>query len=204
MMNTRTTWFTAWLALSLIAIIGMSAVVVMEAGSWRTPATGDETPNQTVAQVEPVNDNAPGAPVQPEVSVRDAVNPDALLVLRGAQLPVDPPPAAPETPVASVPAAPETRIASTSADPEMLVTPAPIIAAPAPIMDVASRHWPDASEKTKMAPTTAQRIKKARDSKAEMRVKRVNTTVATPRTCAPANGFVSLLRKLNLAPHCTT
>jgi hypothetical protein len=196
MMSTRTAWFTAWLALSLIAIIGMSAVVVTQAGSWRTPATEDETPNQTVAQVEPVNDNAPAAPVQPEVSVRDAVNPDALLVLRGAQLPVDPPPAAPETPVASMPAAPETRIASTSADPEMLVT-------PAPIMDVTSGHWPDASAKTKMAPTTAQRIKKARDSKAEMRVKRVNT-VATPRTCAPANGFVSWLRKLNLAPHCTT
>jgi hypothetical protein len=198
MMNTRTAWFTAWLALSLIAIIGMSAVVVTQAGSWRTPATEDETPNQTVAQVEPVNDNASGAPVQPEVSVRDAVNPDPTLLLRGAVLPVDPPPAAPETPMTSMTAAPETRIASTSADPEMLVT-------PAPIMDVTSRHWPDASAKTnKMAPTTAQRIKKARDSKAEMRVKRAPNTVANTRTCAPANGFVSWLRKLNLAPHCTT
>jgi hypothetical protein len=204
MISTRTTWFTAWLALSLIAIIGMSAVVVTEASRWRTSATEDETPNQAVAQVEPVNDNAPGAPVQPEVSVRDAVNPDALLVLRGAQLPVAPPPAAPETPVASTPAAPETRIASTSADPEMLVTPAPIIAAPAPIMDVTSRHWPDASATTKMAPTTAQRLKKARDSKAEMRVKRAPNTVANTRTCAPANAFVSWLRKLNLAPYCTT
>jgi hypothetical protein len=197
MMNTRTAWFTAWLALSLIAIIGMSAVVVMEAGGWRTSATEDETPNQTVAQVEPVNDNAPGAPVEPEVSAHDAVNPDPTLLLRGAVLPVDPPPAAPETPMTSMSAAPETRIASTSADPEML-------AAPAPIMDITSRHWPDASAKTKMAATTAQRIKKARDSKAEMRVKRAPNTVANTRTCAPANAFVGWLRKLNLAPNCPT
>jgi hypothetical protein len=183
MTNTR----TAWLALSLLAIISIGAMVVMEAGRWRTPAAVDamsDQPDQKVVQADPVDDNPPRAATEPEAAAREAVNPDPSPILRGAELPAGSPPAAPETPIASTSAAPEA------------------LAAPASIMSVTSRHWHDASARTRLTAANAQQIKRARDSKAEMRIKHPKAAANNPKTCAPANGFVSWLRKLNLAPRC--
>jgi hypothetical protein len=183
----------AWLALLLLGSI--SAVAAMLTGSWRAPDAAEATPDQTIAsaaQVEPADDNAVKAPNWPdlaarqdsaarqEVAARQAVDPDPAPVLRGAELPAAPFPAAAET------------MASANASANMNLT---------------SRHWHGASAKARMATANvanAQQIKRIRDSKAEMRARRSKAAANTRTTCTPStNEWTNLLRKLTLLPHCT-
>jgi hypothetical protein len=184
MMKTK----TAWLAFSLLVAVSISAVVAMTAGTWQTVTTTVEamSTDQSVAPVEPVVDDAPAKLTNwPETSNRDTVDAPPSLILRGAELPTEPPPAVP----AAMPPS-----------------------APGSVMNITNRHWHDANTGIKMAatnaqqmaPPTAQQIRRARDSKAEMRVKR-SKSAANTRTCAPpSNAFAGLLRKLNLSPRCPT
>jgi hypothetical protein len=186
---------TAWLAFALLASVSISAVVAMTAGAWQTPATAVEpmTTDQSVAQIEPADDTAvkPTTTSWPDVSARDAVDPPPPIILRGAELPADP---SPPAPAAMPPAAPRT------------------------ITNIASRHWHDSNAGIKVTAASsqqmmgangqpipgvnAQQIRRARDSKAEMRVKR-SKAAANTRACAPpSNGFAGLLRRLNLSPRC--
>jgi hypothetical protein len=171
---------TAWLAFSLLASVSISAVVAMTASTWQTPAAVEATPDQpdqSVAQVEPADDSLakPTTTSWPDVSTHEAVDPPPPLILRGAELPADSPPPAP-----------------VAMPPER----------PARIMNITGRHWHDANAGLKMAGANAQQIKRARDSKAEMRVKR-SKAAASARACAPpTNSFTGLLRKLNLSPRC--
>jgi hypothetical protein len=182
----------AWLALLLLGSI--SAVAAMLTGSWRAPADADATPDQTTATalVEPADDSAVKAPNWPdlaargdmaarqEAAARQVVDPDPAPVLRGAELPATPFPAAAEA------------MASTNASANMNLT---------------SRHWHDASTKARMATANAanaQQIKRIRDSKAEMRARRSKAAANTRTTCTPStNEWTNLLRKLTLLPHCT-
>jgi hypothetical protein len=192
MMKTK----TAWLAFSLLVAVSISAVVAMTAGTWQTVTTTVEamSTDQTVAPVEPVVDDAPAKLTNwPEASNRETADRDTAdappsLILRGAELPAEPPPAVPAVPAAMPPSAPGS------------------------VMNITNRHWHDANAGIKMAatnaqqmaPPTAQQIRRARDSKAEMRVKR-SKSAANTRTCAPpSNAFAGLLRKLNLSPRCPT
>jgi hypothetical protein len=187
---------TAWLAFALLASVTISAVVAMTAGAWQTPATAEAmTTDQSVAQIEPAADDAatkPTATSWPDVSAHDAVESPPPIILRGAELPAD----------------------------QSLAAPAamPPPAAPRTAANIASRHWHDANGGMKMAAAnaqqmmgpngqpmpgvSAQQIKRARDSKAEMRVKR-SKAAADARACAPpSNSFAGLLRRLNLSPRC--
>jgi hypothetical protein len=164
---------TAWLAFALLASVSISAVVAMTAGAWQTPATAEAmTTDQSVAQIEPADD---AATKPTTTSWPDDQSPAAPAAM--------PPPAAPGTAV-----------------------------------NIASRHWHNANAGIKMAAAnaqqmmgpngqpmpgvSAQQIKRARDSKAEMRVKRSNAA-ANARACAPpSNSFAGLLRRLNLSPRC--
>jgi hypothetical protein len=186
---------TAWLAFALLASVSISAVVAMTAGAWQTPATAEAmTTDQSVAQIEPADDTAtkPTTTSWPDVSSHDAVDPPPPIILRGAELPADQSPAAPAA--------------------------MPPPAAPGSVANIASRHWHDANGGIKMTAAnaqqmmgpngqpmpgvSAQQIKRARDSKAEMRVKR-SKAAATARACAPpSNSFAGLLRRLNLSPRC--
>jgi hypothetical protein len=186
---------TAWLAFALLASVTISAVVAMTAGAWQTPATAEAmTTDQSVAQIEPADDAAtkPTTTSWPDVSAHDTVEPPPPIILRGAELPADQPPAAPAA------------------------MPSP--AAPGSVANIASRHWHDANGGIRMTAAntqqmmgpngqpmpgvSAQQIKRARDSKAEMRVKRSNAA-ANARACAPpSNSFAGLLRRLNLSPRC--
>jgi hypothetical protein len=174
---------TAWLAFALLASVSISAVVAMTASTWQTPATVEAAPDESVAQIEPADDSLakPTTTSWPDVSTHEAVDPPPPLILRGAELPAE---ASPPAPVVMPPERP-TRI-----------------------MNITGRHWHDANAGIKLAGTqqmpgaNAQQIKRARDSKAEMRVKR-SKAAASVRACAPpSNGFAGLLRKLNLSPRC--
>jgi hypothetical protein len=170
---------TAWLALSLLA--STSVVAAVTANTWRAPTTVDATPDQKVAQAEPVDDSSlkltKELEKEPEVSTRDAINP---------------------TPQPNLPAA------------EQPADSAPTVADSAPtaldaIMNITGRDRHDASEATKVTVPLPQQVKKIRDSKAEMRGKR-SKTAANTRACPQTTAFTSWLRKLNLAPapRCTT
>jgi hypothetical protein len=160
----------------------------MTAGVWQTPTAVEAmTTDQSVAPVEQVDDT-PTKTNWPETSTAEASAPEAAdspppIILRGSELPADSMPAAP----AAMP------------------PPAPVTVA-----NIAKRHWHDANVGIKMTAAnaqqmtapTAQQIKRARDSKAEMRVKR-SKAAANTRACAPpSNGFAGLLRRLNLSPRC--
>jgi hypothetical protein len=185
---------TAWLAFALLASVSISAVVAMTAGTWQTPVAVEAMSDQSVAQAEPADDETVAKPTTtnwPDVSPREAVDSPPPLILRGAELPADSSPTAPAAMASAAPAA---------------MPPA----APARIMNIAGRHWHDANARIKMTAANAQQmtganaqqIKRARDSKAEMRVKR-SKAAANTRACAPpSNSFAGLLRKLNLSPRC--
>jgi hypothetical protein len=180
---------TAWLAFLLLVAVSISAVVAMTAGTWQTVATATTTTvdamstDQSVAPVEPAVDDTPAAKTTdwPEPP-RETADAPPSIILRGAELPAESPPAVP----AAMPPA-----------------------SPAPVMNATNRHGHDANAGIKMAATnaqmtapTAQQIKRARNSKAEMRVKR-SRAAANAKTCAPpSNAFAGLLRKLNLSPRC--
>jgi hypothetical protein len=181
---------TAWLALLLLGSI--SAVAAMLTGSWRAPAAADATPDQTTAAlVEPVDDNPVKTPNWPdlaarqdtaarqEVAARQVVDPDPAPVLRGAELPATPFPAAADT-MANI---------NTNANANVNLT---------------GRHWHAASAGAKTPVASAQQIKRIRDSKAEMRAKRSRAAANTRTSCAPStNNWTNLLRKLTLLPPCT-
>jgi hypothetical protein len=182
---------TAWLALSLLASV--SVVAAMTVGVWRVPAGAGASPDQNIAQIEPVAvttpqpadsappqpvDNTPPQPItwpqqQQAAASSEETSPDPSPVLRGAQLPPDPAP--------------------------------PPAAAPDPAPGITGRHWHDTNGGPRLTPAIAQQIKNARDSKAEMRVKR-SKAAANTKSCTPSppNSFTGLLRKLNLAPRCAT
>jgi hypothetical protein len=170
---------TAWLALSLLA--SMSIVAAVTANTWRAPATVDATPDQKVAQAEPVDDAPPKLAKEPEkepeVSTREVVDPNPQPNLPGAEQPADSAPTVADS-------------APTALD---------------AIMNITSRDRHDASEATKVTAPLPQQVKKIRDSKAEMRGKR-SKTAANTRACRQTTAFTSWLRKLNLvpAPRCTT
>jgi hypothetical protein len=193
---------TAWLAFALLASVSVSAVVAMTAGTWQSPVAMDATPDQpdqSVAQVEPAaaDDTLTKVANWPEVPSREAVDRPPPIILRGAELPADPPPAAPgplpPSALGTMPPAAPGRITN-----------------PGRMTNIASRHWHDANGGIKMATASAQpmmgvnaqQIRRARDSKAEMRVKR-SRAATNARACAPpSNAFAGLLRKLNLSPRC--
>jgi hypothetical protein len=179
----------AWLALLLLGSI--SAVAAMLTGSWRAPDAAEATPDQTIAsaaQVEPADDNAVKAPNWPdlaarqdaaarqEVAARQAVDPDPAPVLRGAELPAAPFPAAAET------------MASANVN-----------------LTSRHWHDASAKARMATANVAnAQQIKRIRDSKAEMRARRSKAAANTRTTCTPStNEWTNLLRKLTLLPHCT-
>jgi hypothetical protein len=73
------------------------------------------------------------------------------------------------------------------------------------ITNVTNRHWHDANATSKVTMPSPQQIKKIRDSKAELRVKRSKTAANNVRACPQAtNPWTNWLRKLSLSPHCTT
>jgi hypothetical protein len=87
---------TAWLALSLLA--STSIVAAVTANTWRAPTAVDATPNQKIAQAEPVDDTplklAKEPEKEPEVSTREGVDPNPQPNLPGAERPADSSPTA--------------------------------------------------------------------------------------------------------------
>jgi hypothetical protein len=177
---------TAWLALLLLGSI--SAVAAMLTGTWRSPAAVETAPAEVAVAVEPVADSPPNTPPNwPEAAATPdaAPRPDARQE-EAARQAVDPDPApvlrGSDLPSTPYPAASELNAnASTSTN-----------------VNVTSRHSHEAR-----SAASAQQIKRIRNSKAEMRAKRLRA--ANARVCAPpANVFVSLMRKLNLSPGCSS
>lgn len=188
---------TAWLALLLLGSI--SAVAAMFTGSWRSPATADAMTDQVSALAEPGDDTQTKGITWPDAAIRQdaSARPDPDMVARqeaAARQVVDPDPATlTATPFPAAPDAIASAHAMVNANP-----------AAGPNMNLVSRHWHDANV-TGRTPTTAspQQLKKMRDSKAEMRIKR-SKAAANTKTCAPpSNALASLFRKLSLAPSCT-
>lgn len=180
-----------WLALASLFVTGATLSIV--ADSFGPAATAETTGSATLVEAPQPVTTASAKPAEPEVPVAmlDDVPPR----------PATPIPATP-TPAIGSEAPARWFVAAGAPAPratEALLAPMPL--APATTATLVVQPAQNATAGTKSPEGDARPTRKPRDSNAQLRPKR---RTANARACGSQSRFSDLLRRLNLAPRCST